>query len=180
MMAADLSDAPFDTADQVAVLSDVSAFDNAGKITFTQGNASVILSYEATSISGGLTRYDVFLDDPTNALRSYFIGPLSFTGIIQQDAAGPLDSIRVNDDVAAAIYDGNNYDRSLDTFFFQPFSQYTVTPGITDTGDVEGLARALSRSTPVLAPAANSTVCKLRRSSLAAISPSMAMSAATV
>lgn len=124
-----------------------SAPESSGNIPFVSGAETVLLHYEAATLAGGLTRYDVFLDDPTDALRSYFLDALSFSGLIQQDAAGLSETIRVNDDASAALFDGLNYDRNADTFFFQPFTDHTVAPGIADTGSAQGLAQRTVRIT---------------------------------
>lgn len=104
------------------------------------GTIGPYLYWESNDIGGGLCRYDVYLDDPANAKLSYFVGALSFTGTINQDKAGSKNTLIVNDEVTAAAFDGINYDMLTDSYFFTPFTDNPVSPGITDSASgAEGL-----------------------------------------
>lgn len=118
----------------MAVAADVPG----GELIFTQGASSVVLRYEVTALAGGLSKYDVYLDDPTNALRSYFLEGLSFTGLINQNAPGLL---RVDKSHEAIALDGPGYSAATDTYFFVPFAQNLVGGGIVDSGPVTGLVQ---------------------------------------
>jgi hypothetical protein len=116
----------------------------AGTITFTFGPSTVLLNYSTTAIGGGLTRYDVFLDDPNNSALSYFLGALTFSGVINQDAGNAANTQRVDSSDLAAATDGNGfYSLAADSFFFQPFTDNLVGPGITDNGAAESLQQRM-------------------------------------
>ncbi|MGE0536962.1 MAG: Calx-beta domain-containing protein [Pirellulales bacterium] len=93
--------------------------------------AAPFIRYVATDVGNGLTAYDIFLDDPSDSLRSYFAG-LQFNGAINQ-LSGP-GTLPVNDNQAAATLHGTGgYDRLLDSYFFSPFTEFLVAPGIVQT-----------------------------------------------
>lgn len=121
-----------------------------GTILFTSGGTTVELDWTAhDDPGGGLTRYDVFIDDPLNNSLSYFLGALGFTGLINQDKAGSKNTIIVNSDDSALAFDGLNYDMTQDSFFFQPFTDNPVSPGITDSA--AGAEGVLSRTYAITA-----------------------------
>jgi hypothetical protein len=120
-----------------------------GDIPFSNGSITVNLHWTANDdLGGGLTRFDVFLDDPANNKASYFLQALTFTGLINQDKAGAKAPGNVNvddNDDAVNIWDGLNYDAARDSYFFRPFTQNLVNPpGITDSA--AGAEGVLQRS----------------------------------
>ncbi len=111
---------------------------NSGSIAMTNGGSTVNITYQAHDIGGGLFRYDVSLDDPTNAALSYFLQSLGFSGNINQDKGGfgkNLNKIVVDDqDSAVNIWDDPpNYDAGLDSYFFSPFTENLVGSGVVDS-----------------------------------------------
>lgn len=123
-----------------AALVMVSSVASAGTITFEGGGKAVNMDYTTTDIGGGLTRYDVFLDDPTNALGSYFLQLLGFSGNINQDAAGSKNTLRVNDDFNAGENDGNNYDPTVDSYFFGPFAPDNLASPAVGVSGIQDIA----------------------------------------
>jgi threonine dehydrogenase-like Zn-dependent dehydrogenase len=116
------------------VLSLLPAVASAGLVN--SGTIGTYIKWEAyDDLGGGVTRYDVYLDDPADGSASYFLGALGFTGTINQDAA--FGALAVNDEVNATTFDGVGggftYVKASDSFFFTPFTANTVAPGITDT-----------------------------------------------
>lgn len=107
---------------------------SAGTIAFTNGGSTVNLLYTTTDIGGGLTRYDVSIDDPLNKNLSYFLQALSFSGKINQLKA--FGALVVDDNVNAATYTaipGSGYVGGQDSFFFNPFPANLGPGGITDS-----------------------------------------------
>ncbi len=116
-----------------------------GTIEFSNGSSVVDLNYTSIDIGGGLVRHDVFIDDPLNANASYFLQSLGFTGVIAQNQAFAF--LAVDSSVQAAVFDANaaaGYSKSSDSFFFSPFAENTVAPGITDSAGAGLLQRTYS------------------------------------
>lgn len=133
---------------------------SAGTITFTDGAATTVnLNYTTADAGGGLTRYTVSLDDPSNLLGSYFLQLLSFSGTINQDAAGAKNTTRVNDELSAFDNDGNNYDASLDSYFFRPFTENLTAPG----AGLSGIQDIAPGANPLVANASNAAQGLLAR-----------------
>jgi hypothetical protein len=115
---------------------------NSGTVVLSNGGSKVEVDYQAHDIGGGLFRYDVYLDDPTDAALSYFLQALGFSGNINQDKGGfgkNLNKIVVDDqDSAVNVWDDPpNYDATLDSYFFSPFTENLTGTGVTDTPNTD-------------------------------------------
>jgi hypothetical protein len=94
-------------------------------------HAGPIVTANVTPLGGGIYGFDVFIDDPADQKASWFVTQLTFTGNIMQLKAGPAS---VNDNVNAGLFDGFfGYNKLLDSYFFEPFTSRTESPGIVET-----------------------------------------------
>lgn len=116
---------------------------NSGLIAFTGQGYTVNMLWNVEDIGGGLFQYNVSIDDPTNVQSSYFLQLLGFTGNINQVKA--FGVVNVDDSVNAATFNvtpGSGYTKATDSFFFPPFTDNLVAPGVTDSaGGAAGLAQ---------------------------------------
>lgn len=148
-----------------AVLALTSSVASAGTIPFTAGTTTVNLLYTATDIGGGLTSYQVSVDDPSNTLGAYFLQLLTFTGAINQDATGTkanANKVPVDTFDNAQVFDGINYDITLDSFFYGPWTDNLTSPAPGTLG-IQDIAPG---SNPLVVNPANAPEGTIQRSYL--------------
>ena len=95
--------------------------------------AGAVLSVVPTDLGGGLTAFDIYIDDPDNVNLSYFVTNFQFNGPINQvKFNGTLD---VNDQALANTLNGQGgYSKTTDSYFFTPWTNNLAGTGIVQTG----------------------------------------------
>ena len=95
--------------------------------------AGAVVSVVPTDLGGGLTAFDIYIDDPDNVNLSYFVTNFQFNGPINQvQFNGVLD---VNDNALATTLDGlGGYSKITDSYFFTPWTNNLAGTGIVQTG----------------------------------------------
>ena len=95
--------------------------------------AGAVVSVVPTELGGGLTAFDIYIDDPDNVNLSYFVTNFQFNGPINQvKFNGTLD---VNDNALATTLDGlGGYSKITDSYFFTPWTNNLAGTGIVQTG----------------------------------------------